>query len=121
MSFLAHMVKTVRTFGAAIIAIDQDVEAFIGVEGAMTEAHQAGAFILANIAWLLTFGKSRDQAMRLHRIFPNEFLTAHVDFTALAGSDDKHGKGLAVLLNSGRADMIYCHLRPLEQRFLFGS
>lgn len=121
MSFLAHMVKTVRTFGAAIIAIDQDVEAFIGVEGAMTEAHQAGAFILANIAWLLTFGKSRDQAMRLHRLFPNEFLTAHVDFTALAGSDDKHGKGLAVLLNGGRADMIYCQLRPLEQRYLFGS
>ncbi|MBK9055823.1 MAG: hypothetical protein IPL78_34445 [Chloroflexi bacterium] len=121
MGFLAHMVKTVRTYGAAIIAIDQDVEAFIGVEGAMTEAHQAGIFILNNLAWLVTFGKNRDQALRLQRIFPSEFRDAHVEYVALAGSDDKHGKGLAVILNGGRADMIYCQLRPLEQRYLFGS
>ncbi|MEI2609552.1 MAG: hypothetical protein V9G20_13065 [Candidatus Promineifilaceae bacterium] len=121
MGFLAHMVKTVRTYGAAIIAIDQDVEAFIGVEGAMTEAHQAGIFILNNLAWLVTFGKNRDQALRLQRIFPSEFRDAHVEYVALAGSDDKHGKGMAVILNGGRADMIYCQLRPLEQRYLFGS
>ena len=121
MGFLAHMVKTVRTYGAAIIAIDQDVEAFIGVEGAMTEAHQAGIFILNNLAWLVTFGKNRDQALRLQRIFPSEFRDAHVEYVALAGSDDKHGKGMAVILNGGRADMIYCQLRPLEQQYLFGS
>ena len=47
MTFLANMVKTVRTYGAAVIMIDQNLEAFIGVEGAQAESMQAGINVAA--------------------------------------------------------------------------
>ena len=47
MSFLANMVKTVRTFGAAVVMIDQDLEAFIGVDGAQAESMATGTNVTA--------------------------------------------------------------------------
>jgi hypothetical protein len=71
MTFMANMVKTVRTFGAGVILIDQDLEAFIGVAGAQAESMAAGLniaagqFILNNVSWTIAFGMKRDAAYRL--------------------------------------------------------
>jgi len=127
MTFLANMVKTVRTFGASVIMIDQDLEAFIGVEGAQAESMAggqnitAGKFILNNISWLMSFGLLLEAAYRLAAQYKNEILPAHAEFLARAGSDDRHGKGMAVIRFNGKADTVYCQLRPFEQQYLFGS
>jgi hypothetical protein len=127
MTFLANMVKTVRTYGAGIIMIDQDLETFIGVAGAPGESMSAGLnlaagnFILHNLAWLLTHGSSRDVAERLLSLYVDEFLRSHAEFLVRMGSDDRYGKGMAVIRANGRADMIYLQLRPTEAQYLLGS
>ncbi|MFZ1400350.1 MAG: hypothetical protein WAS33_25830, partial [Candidatus Promineifilaceae bacterium] len=103
MTFLANMVKTVRTYGAAIIMIDQDLEAFIGVEGAQAESMAtgtnvtAGQFILNNVSFTIAFGMKRDAAYRLAEHYKDEILPSHAVFLARMGSDDRHGKGMAVV------------------------
>ncbi|HUM70112.1 MAG TPA: hypothetical protein PLK31_14855, partial [Chloroflexota bacterium] len=127
MTFLANMVKTVRTFGAAVILIDQDLEAFIGVEGAQAESMAAGTnvtagqFILNNSSWLKAYGLKRDAAFRLALHFKDEILPSHAEFLARMGSDDRHGKGMAVVRANGKADMVYVQLRPMEEEYLLGS
>ena len=127
MNFLANMVKTVRTYNAAVIMIDQDLEAFIGVEGAQGESMAAGLnvaagqFILNNVSWLVAFGMKRDAAYRLAAHFKDEILPSHAEFLARMGSDDRHGKGMAVVRANGKADMVYWQLRPSEAEHLFGS
>ena len=127
MTFLANMVKTVRTFGASVIMIDQDLEAFIGVDGAQAESMAsgtnvtAGLFILNNCPWLIAFGMKRDAAFRLTHHFKDEILPSHAEFLARMGSDDRHGKGMAVVRANGKADMVYFQLRPMEADCLFGS
>jgi hypothetical protein len=127
MSFLANMVKTVRTFGAAVIMIDQDLEAFIGVEDAQAESMAAGTnvtagqFILNNIQLLIPFGLTRDAAERLGRYFKGVLMPSHVEFLTRIGSDDRHGKGMAVVAHNGRADMVYWQLRRIEAACLLGS
>jgi hypothetical protein len=127
MKFLANMVKTVRTFGAAVIMIDQDLEAFIGVAGAQSESMAAGLdvpsgqFILNNIAWLISFGLKLDAAGRLGEHYKGEILSVHIDFLARMGSENDYGKGMAVLRYGGKAEMVYFKLRPSEAEALFGS
>jgi hypothetical protein len=127
MNFLANMVKTVRTYQASVIMIDQDLEAFIGVEGAQGESMTAGLnvaagqFILNNVSWLVAFGMKRDAAYRLAAHFKDEILPSHAEFLARMGSDDRHGKGMAVVRANGKADMVYWQLRPSEAEHLFGS
>ncbi len=127
MTFLANMVKTVRTFGAAVIMIDQDLEAFIGVEGAQAESMAAGLniaagqFIINNVSWTVAFGMKRDAAYRLVGHYKDEILPSHAEFLARMGSDDRHGKGMAVVRANGKADMVYFQLRPIEAEYLFGS
>jgi hypothetical protein len=71
MTFLANMVKTVRTFGAAVIMIDQDLEAFIGVDGRRpsrwppASTSPPGSSSSTTSAWLIAFGMKRDAAFRL--------------------------------------------------------
>ena len=127
MTFLANMVKTVRTFGAGVILIDQDLEAFIGVEGAQAESMAAGLniaagqFIINNASWMILFGMKRDGAYRLVVHYKDEILPSHAEFLARMGSDDQHGKGMAVVRANGKADMVYFQLRPIEAEYLFGS
>lgn len=127
MTFLANMVKTVRTFGAAVIMIDQDLEAFIGVEGAQAESMAAGLniaagqFIINNVSWTIAFGMKRDAAYRLAKHYKDEILPSHAEFLARMGSDDRHGKGMAVVRANGKADMVYFQLRPIEAEYLLGS
>ena len=127
MTFLANMVKTVRTFGAAVIMIDQDLEAFIGVDGAQAESMAAGLniaagqFIINNVSWTIAFGMKRDAAYRLVNHYKDEILPSHAEFLARMGSDDRHDKGMAVVRASGKADMVYFQLRPIEAEYLFGS
>jgi len=127
MTFLANMVKTVRTFGAGVILIDQDLEAFIGVEGAQAESMAAGLniaagqFILNNASWTIIFGLKRDPAYRLADQYKDEILRSHAEFLTRMGSDDRHGKGMAVVRANGKADMVYFQLRPIEAEYLFGS
>ena len=127
MTFLANMVKTVRTFGAAVIMIDQDLEAFIGVEGAQAESMAggqnitAGQFIINNVSFVLPFGMKRAAAYRLTHHYKDEILPVHAEFLTRAGSDDRHGKGMAVIRFNGKADTVYFQLRPLEQQYLLGS
>ena len=127
MTFLANMVKTVRTFGAAVIMIDQDLEAFIGVEGAQAESMAAGLniaagqFIINNVSWTIAFGMKRDAAYRLVKHYKDEILPSQAEFLARMGSDDRHGKGMAVVRANGKADMVYFQLRPIEAEYLFGS
>ena len=86
MTFLANMVKTVRTFGAGVIMIDQDLEAFIGVEGAQAESMAAGLniaagqFIINNVSWTIAFGMKRDAAYRLADHYKDEILPSHASF-----------------------------------------
>lgn len=127
MKFLAGMVKTVRTYGAAIMMIDQDLEAFIGIEGAQAESMAAGLdvaagqFIINNITWLISFGLTRDAALRLMKHYPDEILPSHVQFLTKMGREKDLGKGMAVIRAAGKADMVYAHCRPMEERALFGS
>lgn len=127
MTFLANMVKTVRTFGAAVVMIDQDLEAFIGVEGAQAESMAtgtnvtAGQFIINNVSWTIAYGMKRDAAYRLADHYKDEILPSHAEFLARMGSDDRHGKGMAVVRANGKADMVYFQLRPIEAESLFGS
>ena len=127
MSFLANMVKTVRTFGAAVVMIDQDLEAFIGVDGAQAESMAtgtnvtAGQFIINNVSWTVAFGMKRDAAYRLADHYKDEILPSHAEFLARMGSDDRHGKGMAVVRANGKADMVYFQLRPIEAEYLIGS
>lgn len=127
MSFLANMVKTVRTFGTAVVMIDQDLEAFIGVDGAQAESMAtgtnvtAGQFIINNVSWTVAFGMKRDAAYRLAEHYKDEILPSHAEFLARMGSDDRHGKGMAVVRANGKADMVYFQLRPIESEALFGS
>ena len=127
MAFLASMVKTVRTFGAAVILIDQDLEAFVGVDGAQAESMAAGMdiaagqFILNNVSWTIAFGMKRDAAYRLARHYKSEILPSHAEFLAQMGSDVDHGKGMAVVRADGKADMVYFQLRPGEARISLGS
>lgn len=127
MSFLANMVKTVRTFGAAVVMIDQDLEAFLGVEGAQAESMAtgtnvtAGQFIINNVSWTIAFGMKRDAAFRLADHYKDEILPSHAEFLARMGSDDRHGKGMAVVRANGKADMVYFQLRPIEAEYLIGS
>ncbi|MCA9941924.1 MAG: hypothetical protein H6656_00885 [Ardenticatenaceae bacterium] len=127
MTFLANMVKTVRTFGAAVVMIDQDLEAFIGVEGAQAESMAAGTnvtagqFIINNVSWTIAFGMKRDAAYRLADHYKDEILPSHAEFLARMGSDDRHGKGMAVVRFNGKADMVFFQLRPIEAENLLGS
>ena len=127
MTFLANMVKTVRTFGAAVIMIDQDLEAFIGVEGAQAESMAtgtnvtAGQFIINNVSWTIVFGMKRDAAYRLVKHYKDEILPSHAEHLARMGSDDRHGKGMAVVRFNGKADMVFFQLRPIEAEYLLGS
>jgi hypothetical protein len=127
MTFLAHMVKTVRTFGAAVIMIDQDLEAFIGVKEAQAQSMAAGLnvaagqFILNNLDFLMSFGVPRDAAVRLMEMFPGVILSSHVEFLTQMGSDDQLGKGMALIARNGRADTVYVQLRPIEAACLLGS
>jgi Cdc6-like AAA superfamily ATPase len=127
MEFLAYMVKTVRTFGCAVIAIDQDLEAFIGVEGAQAESAAggqnitAGQFMINNVSWTIIFGVKRDAAYRLMNHYPDEILPTHAEFLARMGSKEDYGKGMAIVRYNGRADMVYWKLRPMEEEALFGS
>jgi hypothetical protein len=127
MSFLANMVKTVRTFGAAVVMIDQDLEAFIGVDGAQAESMAtgtnvtAGQFIINNVSWTVAFGMKRDAAYRLADHYKDEILPSHAEFLARMGSDDRHGKGMSVVRANGKADMVYFQLRPIEAEYLIGS
>jgi hypothetical protein len=127
MTFLAHMVKTVRTFGAAVIMIDQDLEAFIGVKEAQAQSMAAGLnvaagqFIINNLDFLMSFGVPRDAAVRLMEMFPGIILYSHVEFLTRMGSDDQLGKGMALIARNGRADTIYVQLRPIEAACLLGS
>ena len=127
MNFLAHMVKTVRTFGAAMVMIDQDLEAFIGVEGAAAASMTggtnvtAGQLILNNLSWFGFFGLPRAVAARLLTLFRDQLLPSHAEFLARMGSDDRYGKGMAVILANGKADTVYFELRPSEAEYLFGS
>ena len=127
MTFLANMVKTVRTFGAGVIMIDQDLEAFVGVEGAQAESMAAGLniaagqFIINNVSWTIAFGMKRDAAYRLAGHYKDEILPSHAEFLARMGSDDRHGKGMAVVRANGKADMVYFQLRPIEAEYLIGS
>ncbi len=127
MTFLANMVKTVRTFGAGVIMIDQDLEAFIGVEGAQAESMAAGLniaagqFIINNVSWTIAFGMKRDAAYRLVDGYKDEILPSHAEFLARMGSDDRHGKGMAVVRANGKADMVFFQLRPIEAEYLIGS
>lgn len=127
MTFLANMVKTVRTFGAAVIMIDQDLEAFIGVEGAQAESMAtgtnvtAGQFIINNASWTIVFGMKRDAAYRLVKHFKDEILPSHAEYLTRMGSDDRHGKGMAVVRANGKADMVFFQLRPIEAEYLLGS
>ncbi len=127
MTFLANMVKTVRTFGAAVVMIDQDLEAFIGVDGAQAESMAtgtnvtAGQFIINNVSWTVAFGMKRDAAYRLADHYKDEILPSHAEFLARMGSDDRHGKGMSVVRANGKADMVYFQLRPIEAEYLIGS
>lgn len=127
MEFMANMVKTVRTFGCAVILIDQDLEAFIGVEGAQAESMAAGLniaagqFIINNVSWTIAFGMKRDAAFRLGSHYVDEILPSHSEFLARMGSDDKQGKGMAIVRANGKTDMVYFKLRPMEAEALFGS
>lgn len=127
MKFLANMVKTVRTFGAAVIMIDQDLEAFIGVAGAQSESMAAGLdvaagqFILNNVPLLISFGLKLDAAQRLSEHFKGEILPVHAEFLARMGSENDYGKGMAVVRYNGKAEMVYCKLRPSEEDVLLGS
>ncbi|HID53536.1 MAG TPA: hypothetical protein EYP41_16080 [Anaerolineae bacterium] len=110
-----------------MILIDQDLEAFIGVEGAQAESMAAGTnvtagqFILNNSSWLIAYGMKRDAAFRLAMHFKDEILPSHAEFLARMGSDDRHGKGMAVVRANGKADMVYFQLRPIDAEYLFGS
>lgn len=127
MDFLAHMVKTVRTFGAAVFMVDQDLEAFIGVEGAPAESMAtgqnitAGQFILNNTPLGIIFGSKRAAAFRLSDHYKDEILRSQAEWVARMGSDERHGKGMALIRFNGRADMVYFQLRPLEAAYLLGS
>ena len=127
MDFLAHMVKTVRTFGAAVFMVDQDLEAFIGVEGAQAESMAtgqnitAGQFILNNTPLGIIFGTKRAAAFRLSDHYKDEILRSQAEWVARMGSDERHGKGMALIRFNGRADMVYFQLRPLEAAYLLGS
>jgi hypothetical protein len=127
MNFMANMVKTVRTYGAAVVLIDQDLEAFIGVEGAQAESMAtglnvtAGQFVINNVSWTLAFGMKRSAAYRLADHYKEEILPSHAEFLAQMGSEDQHGKGMAVVRANGKADRIYFQLRPMEAQHLFGS
>jgi hypothetical protein len=127
MTFLANMVKTVRTFGAAVIMIDQDLEAFIGVEDAQAESMAsgtnvtAGQFIINNTQLRLLFGLAPDAAVRAVKQFKDVLMPSHAEFLTRIGSDDRHGKGMAVVAYNGRADMVYWQLRQMEAACLFGS
>jgi Cdc6-like AAA superfamily ATPase len=127
MTFLANMVKTVRTFRTGVIMIDQDLEAFIGVEGAQAESMAAGTnvtagqFILNNTPLTVSLGLKRSAAFRLADHYKDEILRSQAEFLARVGSDDRYGKGMAVIRANGRADMVYFQLRPLEAEYLLGS
>ena len=81
----------------------------------------AGQFILNNVSWLVAFGMKRDAAFRLAAHFKDEILPSHAEFLARMGSDDRHGKGMAVVRSGGKADTVYWQLRPSEAASLFGS
>lgn len=127
MTFLANMVKTVRTYGAAVIMIDQNLEAFIGVEGAQAESMQAGInvaagkMILDNLSWSATFPLPENAAARFARQYPGEILSAHVRFLARLASNKEAGAGQAVIRYKGKADKVRVLLRPMEQKYLLGS
>ncbi|MBK8989716.1 MAG: hypothetical protein IPM39_27270 [Chloroflexi bacterium] len=127
MGFLAHMVKTVRTYGAAVIMIDQNLEAFIGVEGARAESMQAGInvaagqMILDNLAWSVTFPLPEKAAARFAQQYPGEILSSHVQFLARYSSNKEAGAGRAVVRYKGRAEKVQMVLRPMERQCLLGS
>jgi hypothetical protein len=81
----------------------------------------AGQFILNNLAFLMSFGLTRDAALRLLMHFKGVILPSHAEYLAQMGSDDRLGKGMAVVAHNGRADMIYVQPRPMEAACLFGS
>lgn len=81
----------------------------------------AGQFILNNTAWTLAYGLKRDAAFCLAAHYKEEILPSHANFLAQMGSDDRYGKGMAVIRANGRADMIYGQLRPGEAAHLLGS
>lgn len=127
MDFLAHMVKTVRTYGAAVIMIDQNLEAFIGVEGAQAESMQAGInvaagqMILDNLAWSVTFPLPEKAAARIARQYPGEILSSHVQYLARFSSNKEAGAGRAIVRYKGRAEKVQMALRPMERHWLLGS
>lgn len=123
MRFLADLVKTVRTYGAAIILIDQDLEAFIGKEGASGNRIDvtSGQFIINNVTWTIAYGLKEDAAVRLMHHYPDEILPSHALALARAGSDEEYGRGKAILRANGKTDWVYWKLRPMEAEALVGS
>ena len=107
--------------------IDQNLEAFIGVEGAQAESMQAGInvaagqMILDNLAWSVTFPLPEKAAARFARQYPGEILTSHVHFLARFSSNKEVGAGRAVVRYKGRAEKVQMVLRPMERKHLLGS
>ncbi len=128
MQALAEMLKTVRSYGTAVVLADQDLETYLGVEGAGGQSMNAGldvasgVYIINNTQWVLSFGLKRSAAERLALQYPGAFLPTHVDFLDEMGSrTDANAKGMGVLLYQNRAEMIYMQLRPREAATLLGS
>ena len=121
MTFLAHLVKTVRTYGAAVVMIDQDLETFVGNEGANDERYVAGQLILHNLAWVMAFGLAQAATQAVDYWFKDQILPSQVTFLIQAGSDERFGKGKALILVNGKADKVFWQLRPLEMTYLLGS
>ncbi len=128
MQALAEMLKTVRSYGTAVVLADQDLETYLGVEGAGGQSMNAGldvasgVYIINNTQWVLSFGLKRSAAERLALQYPGAFLPTHVDFLDEMGSrTDANAKGMGVLIYQNRAEMLYMQLRPREASALLGS
>ena len=100
---------------------DRAVRDVINVMSEFPPNIAAGQFIINNVSWTILFGMKRDAAYRLVDHYKDEILPSHAEFLARMGSDDQHGKGMAVVRANGKADMVYFQLRPIEAEYLFGS
>lgn len=128
MGFLATLIKTVRTKGWAVILIDQDLETYIGKQGAEAAAAAsgqditAGQLILNNLSWLVSFGLEARAALQLGDFY-DDILPHHVSFLTDMGKPDKENrdKGMAIFRMDGVTRTMYCLLRPIEYQNLLGS
>ncbi|HFC11388.1 MAG TPA: DUF853 family protein [Anaerolineae bacterium] len=128
MQALAEMLKTVRSYGTAVVLADQDLETYLGVEGAGANTMNdglditSGVYIINNTQWVLSFGLKRSAAERLAQQYPGAFLPTHVEFLDEMGSrTDAGAKGMGVIIYQNRVEMIYMQLRPREATQLLGS